>query len=228
MSQTFNKELPENCACVPYGSIEPATKYRKHSKKAVRLKTLPVLAGYFSSAKLKLDTNAPHHIGLGSLDTNGELPILAIRLQLGANMLYWLANPADPEIWATVDAWHKAGQMAVAAEFDDGRLLLVQRDFKRAPQLRALESAAGTTSRHSATREFMQSAGEALVSGELARRATTDIPGVPCLQSVQGCTVRTKTTGRILVPLDVACTSSCDLLIPESLACQLPSNQAVH
>ena len=227
MTTILKNDIPDTCACVPYGTIEVATRYRKHAKRATHMRKLPVLAGYFSSAKLLLDANAPRNIGFGSIDTEGQLPMLSIRLQVGANMLYWLANAGDPAIWAMVDAWHKAGRLALAAEFDDGRVVLVESPFKSGPKFRALERA-GANNRQKATKEFMESAGDTLISGELVRMATSDIPGIFSLQSVQGCTVRTKHTGRILVSLEVAASSSCDLLIPESWARHVPPRQTVH
>ncbi|MBB3180952.1 hypothetical protein [Variovorax sp. Sphag1AA] len=162
------------------------------------------------------------------MDTDGELPILAIRLQIGADMLYWLANAADPAIWAMLDAWHAAGRMAVAAQFDNGRMFFVDKEYTKGPALRALRQRVASANLQTSTREFMQSAGEALLSGQLASRATSDIPSVASVRHVQGCTVCTETTGRILVPLEVAVSSACDLLIPESLARLVPPRQPAH
>lgn len=228
MNKNPKNAVSQPCACVPFGTIELAKRYQKQSRQASRLGKLPVLAGHVNSARVTFDADAPCHLGLGTFDIQGELPMFAIRLQLGANMLYWLVNSADPELWSMVDAWRKAGRMAVAAEFDNGKMLFVDRDYRSGAAMSALRRQAESTNRQAATRDFMQCAGEALVSGQLASMATSDIPGIPSLRNVQGCTVRTQTTGRILVPLERAFSSSCDLLMPEPLTKYAPSGQAVH
>jgi len=182
---------------------------------AKRVGNLPVLTGAFSPARVKLDANQQSYLGWGSMSAPGmSLPLLTFRLQLGADMLYWLANPWDPEVWSMLDAWGAAGHMAVAAEVGD-RVVFVTRDYESIPPMKELRSKAqGAMKRLDAVREFMQGAGLLTVSGHLALGATTDIPSIPVLRHVHGCTVQTETTGRILVPLEVAAFAACDLLMP--------------
>jgi hypothetical protein len=230
MTQEPQFDMSENFPCVPYGRIEPATRYRQTSKQAADLGTLPVLSGLFNSARAERSTKAPMHLGFGSMEMERDsLPLLTFRLQVGADMMYWLANAGDPEIWAMLDAWHKAGRMAVAAEFEDGKVLFSSRDFRMVPPLQALRpKSADSSSLSSAAQDFAMNAGGTLVSGHLALVATSDIPTIPRLKSVQGCTVTTMTTGRVFVPPHIAALAACDLIAPEADANPLSSEQTVH
>jgi len=221
--------MSDTLPCVPFGRIEPATKYHKDSKEAKRVGKLPVLAGVFSPVRVKLDARQPSYLGWGSMSAPGmSLPMLTFRLQLGADMLYWLANPWDSEVWSMVDAWHAAGRMAVAAEIGD-RVLFVTRDYEIIPPMRELwTKAQGAMKSLDAVQEFMQGAGLLTVSGHLALGATTDIPSIPALRHVQGCTVKTETTGRVLVPHEVAAFAACDLLMPPATRIHFPPGQMMH
>lgn len=79
-----------------------------------------------------------------------------------------------------------------------------------------------------AVQEFVQGAGLLAASRHLALGATTDIPILPSLRHVQGCTVQTETTGRILVPHEVAAPAACDLVIPPVGQIHHPAGQLMH
>jgi len=230
MTQEPQFDMSETLPCVPYGSIEPATRYRKSSKQAASMGTLPVLSGLFNSTRTDRSTRAPMHLGFGSMDMERDsLPLLTFRLQVGTDMMYWLANAGDPEIWSMLDAWHKSGRMAVAAEFEDGKVLFSSRDFKMVPPLQALRpKLADASSRVAAAQDFAMNAGGTLVSGHLALVATSDIPTIPRLKSVQGCTVTTRTTGRVFVPPHIAALAACDLIAPRADANPFSAGQTVH
>lgn len=229
MTQTPFIDMSTTLACVPVGCIESAKKYRKKSKLAARLGELPVLAGTFSPAGSKFDASLPSNLGWGSLNASGmSLPMLTFRLQVGADMRYWLANPWDPEIWAMLDAWAAAGTMAVAAEIDD-KVTIASRDYELVPSIEALRDRAQAGMKKIALiEEFMQGAGSTVISGRLAIGATTDIPGIPTLRQVQACTVETDTTGRIFVPPEIAVLAACDLLVPSPALVPLQASDTRH
>jgi hypothetical protein len=229
MSETPYIDLAETFPCVPFGRIEPASNFHKNSKEARKLGKLPVLSGLFSPAKVNLSGKQQMHLGFGSMGAPGmSMPMLTFRLQIGADMLYWLANPWDPEVWAMVDAWDATGRMAVAAEVGD-TVLFMTRDYEIIPPMRELrKQAQSSMKRLDAVQEFMQGAGLLAVSGHLALGATTDIPSIPSLRHVQGCTVQTETTGRVLVPHEIAALAACDLIMPSGGQVHHPRGHITH
>lgn len=158
--------------------------------------SLPVLVGHFASHPVGLDATQPRHVGWGCIGTD-SIPLLTFRMQIGPTLAYWLANPADPQTWKLLDAWHAAGKMALSAHFGETRPILVW-TFRITPQLNALRrwtSQAGDR----ATADFISRAGRALLDGILSRLATSDIASVQKLEHVTGCIVCPRGIGTVRI-----------------------------
>ncbi|MBB3181163.1 hypothetical protein [Variovorax sp. Sphag1AA] len=180
-------------AILPSGQFIKFPREAAHSKLPARLRNLPVLHGTFNHELFDLNPNLPAYVGFGqsgTIDTN----ILTFRLQRGPNMLYWLANPADPCVWEALDLWAAAGALVLMAEFSNGETLLLSRSFELAPRTQALKSDVSRAS--TMTPRFREAAFDIIGTGNIRHMATTDIPAYPTLNHVQGCMVATPFTPR--------------------------------
>ena len=153
----------------------------------------PVLRGLFDSKHFDLGPELPGNIRWGYLNLANAL---FFRLQLGPNMLFWLANPADPEVWKVLDIWAATGRIVLAAEFADEPPLIVSQDFNMSTAFRANRRFLGDSKR---TADFIAEARHVIVLNELAPVATSDIEEYPNLQHVQACMVRTKVTHGVTI-----------------------------
>lgn len=180
---------------IPAGYFRKFSDITAKSSQPARVQKLPVLSVDFDEALRAFASPHLVHLGWGSIESEG-MPILTFRLQLGGLMVYWLANPADEEVWRVMDRWNSARTMVVAPVIG-GQALLVSRDFRLAPQAEALRQ--WTKQGQKVTKLFLQSAGRLLVDGGLARMASSDIAAVP-LAWVIGCMVATSSTGGMRAP----------------------------
>jgi hypothetical protein len=163
------------------------------------VRKLPVLRGFFNGKAFDTNPELPAHVGWGVLPMAGNAGALTFRIQKGPNVLYWLANPSDPFVWDTLDKWAAAKTMVLAAEFEDG-LVLVHRSFNLLhPVFNAWREAVKDDGH---TVSFMSEATRLLASDGLKDTASTDIPAYPQLQHVQGCMVRTEHTGGVTLMLN--------------------------
>jgi len=179
--------------------------YADLSKQEERVRKLPVLRGVFDSKRVDFTPGLPAHAGWGSVRL-GDTVALTFRLQLVPNVLYFLANPADPEIWKVMDVWAAAGKFVMAAEVEDGRVFLVSRDYKMVPQVARLRDL--VKAGESYTAAFLSDAGQAINTGDISHIATTDIPAYPALANVQACIVTRKNTSSRPIPIDCVPLSS--------------------
>lgn len=166
------------------------------STQPARIRKLPVLRGWFDSKQFEVNPKLPAHIGWGSVNIGASMA-LTLRIQLGPNTLYWLANPGDPHVWAVLDKWAAAGQMVLAAEFGDAPPLIIGRDFNlRHPSYGALRKLVSDTSQ---TANFIVDASRVIAAGDIKLIANSDIALYSKLQYVQACMVRTEVTQGVAV-----------------------------
>lgn len=190
-SETIMK-LRSNAAysVIPAGYFAKFGDLAKESQQPARVRKLPVLSVRFDEALQK--SGSPHlfHLGWGAIDSE-RMPILTFRVQFNDLMVYWLANPADEEVWRVMDQWNTVGTIVLAPVLGD-QALLMSRDFALVPKAEALRS--WTKQGAKTTQLFLQSAGTLILSGDLAAQASSDIPAVPRLKRVIGCIVSTNLT----------------------------------
>jgi len=187
----FATELP----MVPPGEFTTFKEY-PHSTQPARIRKLPVLRGWFDSKRFDANPNLPAHVGWGSVNL-GNATTLTFRIQLGPNVLYWLANPGDPHVWEVIDKWAAAKRMVLAAEFPDAPPLLIGRDFDlRHPGLQVHRKALNDATY---TKRFIAEASQVIVTDDMRHIASSDIAAFPKLEHVQACLVRTRHTEGVAV-----------------------------
>jgi hypothetical protein len=211
---------------VPFGQFVDLSDVTTSSTLPSRVRKLPVLSGIFNPAKFAFGGNLPSHLGYGHTVDN-DVNVLTFRLQLGPNMLYWLANAADPVVWTAMDKWAAVKTFVVAAQFTDGQALVMSAPFHIAPQLEPMRK--DISQFYQITPRFQESAARAILRGELSRFATTDIESYAVLEHVQGCVVRTPYTGRVLLSPDdwLAGRLQGDVLVDWTPSCGKPVS-AMH
>lgn len=144
------------------------------------------------------------HIGYGAIDVSDgrmtHVHVLTFRFQLGAKLVYWLADAADPEIWQMLESWAKARYMTVGLRYGND-LLVLSRDFPGIPlQLQATRRNPGDIDK----RFVMGQAGLLITSGILKRQATSDLPHVRNLLHIDAFVVRTQRSEAAFSELSIA------------------------
>lgn len=227
MTQDTYASAFQSTLYVPYGAIKRLSDFEgKVAKRLARMGDIPVLSGRFNANMFGPVEGRPQHVGWGSL--GAAHAILTVRMQVGPDMLYWMANAADPEIWAMLDAWHKHRTMVVAAEFDNASAVVATRDFELSPSLRSLRPKGDVRDWSENAERFLREAGSLLFTGKLGMGATTDIPSVPSLRCVQGCTIATERTGRVVVPAEISKSAMCNLVSAAGLVEFAPMHDVHH
>lgn len=156
-----------------------------------RIRKLTVLMGLFNFDQPGVEFNHISHFGWGSIE-NERMPLLTFRLQIGANMFYWLANPSDRKVWKVLDEWNVAHEIVAHAVFKNTAVFM-HRPFRISPPLAALRR----WTLHEgipATASFVKSAAHQL-DGQLVAKAKSDIPGVPRLDHVSACILCPRASG---------------------------------
>lgn len=222
MIQAFQHQHSLAAPCMPFGIIESPEVFNQHQ---VGKLGVPILSGWFNAEKVKArDTKGPMHVGWGCFAAPAKAPVFTFRMQLDEDMLFWLANPGDPAVWDMLEAWDKAGKMALVAELSDGNDISASCDFVLMPPMRAMKPKQFTSeSMQHSVRAFFEHAGHMLFTDDLRNRASTDIPHIARLRNVMGCTVTTTSTPRFNVPPELLPFAGCDIMIPDRRRCQLPS-----
>lgn len=177
---------------IPAGYFAKFADIARESAQPARVRKLPVLTVQFNESLQMSDFPKHMHVGWGAIDSD-YMPILTFRFQFCDLMVYWLANPADEEVWSAMDGWNEIGRMVVAPVFDN-QACLTSRDFGLVPQAKALRSSWATQGQK-ANQLFLRSASGLILSGRLAGMASSDIAAVPRLQRVIACIVATSSTG---------------------------------
>lgn len=192
---TWPRDFETGLPMVPPGEFTTFKEY-PNSTQPARVRKLPVLRGWFDSKQFEVNPKLPAHIGWGSVNIGASMA-LTLRIQLGPNTLYWLANPGDPHVWAVLDKWATAGQMVLAAEFGDAPPLIIGRDFNlRHPSFSGLRKLVSDTSQ---TVNFIMDASRVIAAGDIKLIASSDIASYPKLENVQACMLRTDVTQGVAV-----------------------------
>ncbi len=189
------------CSVIPAGYFAKFADIAKKSAQPARVRKLPVLTVQFDESLQLTDFPKHAHVGWGAIDSD-YMPILTFRFQFRELMVYWLASPADEEVWRVMDQWNEVGRMVIAPFFD-GQACLISRDFGLVPQAKALRSS-WTKQGQKVNDLFLRSASELILSGRLAAMATSDVAAVPRLQRVVACIVATRSTGGLCAPDQVS------------------------
>jgi hypothetical protein len=141
--------------------------------------TLPLLYGELMKDIWSEGARTPTYLGHGALRGNEQI-LLSFRFQVGATMVYWLADPHDREIVTLLRTWVTAKTMSVALKTKAGVAVLT-RDYVEIPQSIA---AVCEVDCEMDTERFLRSATEMVASGLLQSNATSDIPSIRKLKNV--------------------------------------------
>ncbi|WMY10905.1 hypothetical protein [Paraburkholderia phenoliruptrix] len=107
-----------NPSLIALGRLEPLSSFEPRPKLSVGLPgdmpvlTCPVAAVDADCFGMK---NADVNFGFGTIQLRAGL-VQSIRVQVHDVQIYWLADMADPEVWAAIDKWRQAKHAPV--QFD--------------------------------------------------------------------------------------------------------------
>jgi len=211
---------------VPTGQLCSFDRYKNFSTMPARIRSLPVLQGNFNASSFNPKSGLPQYFGWGTVQI-ADIVALTFRMQIGPNMVYWLADIADPEVKEAMSKWEEAKTIVVAAEFDDGTVALVKRDYDIHPLIKKLMSDRALQ-RPSA---FGRAVGMAIKENHVKAFARTDLSAFPCLQNVQACMVCTQRTLPYAVISVGACPESDDELaraVRRALSCEQIEGKTRH
>lgn len=168
-----NTTAPSNAVLLT-GEITSTRKLNIVSRNpALATGTLPMLFGELPKTLWLEGAGVPIYMGHGAL-LGEEQFLLSFRLQVGATMVYWLADPHDSEIVAMLRTWVAANQMAAALKTRVGVFILA-RDYPAIPlPVQKICDAKAEMN----TERFLRSANEIVASGLLQSNATSDIPSI--------------------------------------------------
>lgn len=116
--------------------------------------------------------------GFGHIELD-DGPLMSIRFQLDDLQVYWVAQLTDPEIWAAIDVWKRAGRVPILFDVEEAN---------RRHQMVCVIDLPSDTSRHdlhrlrpdrAPTGRTWQSMVSLAASGQLQMQATTDLQGIP-------------------------------------------------
>ena len=162
----------------------------------------PVLVGLFDSERFDLGYCGPTFFACGQFESEDAFGIQC-RWQCGADVLYWFANAADPDVWRWIDQCSASGHVAVGAQFLDGRILATVMPFSISNDLGSFRSIALSKGR-SATEAFRATAAEMIATGDYTPLGHASPPGLPQIRHVQGAMLRTQQTELVNWPLPPA------------------------
>lgn len=110
-----------------------------------------------------------------------EQAIYLFRLQIGATLVCWLADPHDPEIHNLLQQWAKADYMFAALKTDEGVMVRSRLVCGIPPSIKAVHKASGQMD----TGRFIRSTIEVFTSGVIRAQAKSDIPLVQRIRKIR-------------------------------------------
>lgn len=163
----------ETQSAAPFGTVRRARDFAEFSSAAASLKPeAPVLVATIDLNRFLDVSRANGVFGFGHFRA-GDRVVLSFRLQSGAAQIYWLADSADPSVWALIDDMKRVGEAGFLLGGEEQSVFI---PWKLMPQenligaIRA-ECLAYPGDRSDAVRSLAQ-------SGFVEKNATTDISGV--------------------------------------------------
>ncbi|WP_371881514.1 hypothetical protein [Caballeronia sp. S22] len=164
-----------------FGRLIPLQHFKPRPKETIGLpKEAPVLTCSIeptvASAFLKNSRSASFGFGFMELD-DGQ--VMTIRLQLDGLQVYWIAPLTDPELWAAIDIWKRAGRAIILFDIQEAKrrhevvcVIDMPRDIARHDVHRLRPD-------NAPSERTWQSMVLLAGSGMIQLQATSDIPGMP-------------------------------------------------
>ncbi|WP_175940982.1 hypothetical protein [Caballeronia sp. BCC1704] len=100
---------------VAVGKLVPLQHFKPRPKQTIGLpKETPVLTCHVGPSEAYCFSRKPGDasFGFGHFDTD-DGPLMSIRFQLDDLQVYWVAQLTDPEVWAAIDVWKRAGRVPI-------------------------------------------------------------------------------------------------------------------
>lgn len=154
------------------GVVKKACDFARTSKSASDMRPdTPVLVASIDLNRYLGLARVEGSFGFGHFRFEGRI-VLSMRLQSGSAQIYWLADAADPSVWAAIDAMKKNGEVGfMLEEGERGAFvpytLLPHREDIRILRAESLSHPDGLS----------DAAVRLASSGLVQKNATTDIPG---------------------------------------------------
>ncbi|BBU30256.1 hypothetical protein BTHE68_39900 [Burkholderia sp. THE68] len=157
------------------GSLERASDYASVFDEAVKLDaSAPVFGAWVDPSLLDgLEGKSVFRVGAIRFD---EIVVMTMRMQKGRCQFIWLADAADPEFWAAMDEFRKAGQAGFAFRPSPNDLWFIPyRTDNLGPTV--IDPHRAESGRED--KGFVQLATVLLARDSISLIATSMIPGVP-------------------------------------------------
>ena len=103
------------------------------------------------------------------------------RLQIGATLVCWLADPHDPEIHDLLQQWARADYMFAALKTDEGMMVRSRLVCGIPPSIKAIHEASGQMD----TQRFIRSTVEVVTAGVIRAQVKSDIPLVQRIRKIR-------------------------------------------
>ena len=158
------------------GYIKSATDFPNAKSLSEGERRIPILTASIERKYWKFDSAQSTSFGTGTIDV-GDIRLLTLRYQFGANQVYWVADPHSPGVWAMLDKWSEARLGFISLEPTDGSPLALLRLSQDGNPFRVKQSA--TCGKQANCMELVDAACQLIRSNRLAASATSDIADVP-------------------------------------------------
>lgn len=126
--------------------------------------------------RLHIETSVSAEVVHGS-----EQALYSFRLQIGATLVCWLADPYDPEIHSMLQTWASATYMFVGLKTTAGVMVRTRLVCGIPPSICDIYAASGQMD----TRRFLRSTAGVVNSGLAKAQAQSDIASVPKIRKVR-------------------------------------------
>lgn len=110
-----------------------------------------------------------------------EQNLYSFRLQVGATLVCWLADPNDPEIHSMLQTWASAGHLFFGLRTKEGVIVQTRQVGGVPPSIEDITAASGGVD----TGRFLRSTAAVVNSGRMKAQAQSDISSVPKIRKVR-------------------------------------------
>ena len=111
----------------------------------------------------------------------GEQALYSFRLQIGATLVCWLADPNEPEIHGMLQRWASADYMFVGLRTNAGVMVRTRLVGGIPPSINDIRTALGPMD----TGRFLRSTAGVVNSGLIKAQAQSDIASIPKIRKVR-------------------------------------------
>ncbi|WP_231942645.1 hypothetical protein [Cupriavidus taiwanensis] len=173
--------MPSKTNSLPIGTLEKLQSLGVQFKQARGLPgNLPVLTCPISEEQKHLlgSQYRKSNLGFGCIELGEGSRLQTIRFQMGDLQFYWVADMADPEVWAAIDMWRAVGRMPLLFRIESGDSWDMSFFVIDALTGKFRNEAYRSGGNSASTASTMDALFQLVSSGVLQAQATTDISGM--------------------------------------------------